>query len=213
MSSSPATDYLADYARLGVAPDCTPTTLEQAWRRVISASHPDRASESFPQAADDLHEATAAYRRLRAFERRYGRLPGHANPIPAPHSFAATASTMREKRHRPAYLAVGLSAALIALLVALPWTTSEIPSAEPSVPDTPENLLTSGTTRATATLKQGDSADQVHRLLGPPILQSHEVWEYGPSHVRFARGHVVDWYSSPLRPLPVASERAPVRHP
>jgi hypothetical protein len=56
---------------------------------------------------------------------------------------------------------------------------------------------------ARAQLKLGSTLAEVESLLGPPLLRNEDTWEYGPSHVRFERGRVSGWYSSPLRPLPV----------
>ncbi|WP_281187141.1 hypothetical protein [Aquimonas voraii] len=42
--------------------------------------------------------------------------------------------------------------------------------------------------------------------MGPPLVLQADLWEYGPSHIRFERGRVVGWYSSPLKPLPVDVE-------
>jgi hypothetical protein len=58
-------------------------------------------------------------------------------------------------------------------------------------------------------IRLGDSAARVHRVLGAPILADRELWEYGPSYVRFERGRVVGWYSSPMKPLKIATEPAP----
>lgn len=54
-----------------------------------------------------------------------------------------------------------------------------------------------------ARIKLGYTQAEVEALLGPPLLRNEDDWEYGPSHVRFERGRVVGWYSSPMRPLPV----------
>ena len=51
--------------------------------------------------------------------------------------------------------------------------------------------------------REGASCADVRAILGPPILGTAEVWEYGPSHVRFEDGRVIDWYSSPLTPIAV----------
>jgi hypothetical protein len=58
-----------------------------------------------------------------------------------------------------------------------------------------------------ATIRIGDPKRRVRAVLGPPIIATAFVWEYGPSHVRFESGRVVDWYSSPMKPLP-ADERS-----
>lgn len=56
-------------------------------------------------------------------------------------------------------------------------------------------------------IRVGSTEAEVERLMGTPIAAGPDLWEYGPSHVRFERGRVVGWYSSPLLPLPVDSEQ------
>jgi hypothetical protein len=55
-------------------------------------------------------------------------------------------------------------------------------------------------------IRVGSTEAQVERLLGAPLVTEPDLWQYGPSHVRFERGRVVGWYSSPLKPLPVDLE-------
>jgi hypothetical protein len=50
-------------------------------------------------------------------------------------------------------------------------------------------------------LAPGMGEDAVRAAEGEPLIMSDGRWEYGPSWVRFEGHKVVDWYSSPLRPL------------
>jgi hypothetical protein len=59
---------------------------------------------------------------------------------------------------------------------------------------------------ATRTIALGATAQQVREIHGEPVSGWEQRWEYGPSWIAFRCGVVVDWYSSPLRPLKVASE-------
>jgi hypothetical protein len=59
------------------------------------------------------------------------------------------------------------------------------------------------------TLAPGMDKDAVRHILGDPLDMHAMRWHYGPSWVDFRCDRVADWYSSPLRPLPVAAERAP----
>lgn len=59
------------------------------------------------------------------------------------------------------------------------------------------------------TLAPGMDRNAVRDILGDPLDMHAMRWHYGPSWVDFRCDRVADWYSSPLRPLPVASERAP----
>lgn len=54
-------------------------------------------------------------------------------------------------------------------------------------------------------LATGMTTDVVERLMGAPVLRSPDRWEYGPSIIHFSGGRVSGWYSSPLRPLPLAT--------
>jgi hypothetical protein len=52
-----------------------------------------------------------------------------------------------------------------------------------------------------ATLHVGMSADEVREIEGEPLARHGGFWEYGPSWIRFDHDEVVEWHSSPLRPL------------
>ena len=49
----------------------------------------------------------------------------------------------------------------------------------------------------------GSSMSQVRKAQGAPGSIDGRLWRYGPSSVRFLRGRVVWWSSSPQRPLHV----------
>lgn len=50
---------------------------------------------------------------------------------------------------------------------------------------------------------------RVQLLQGTPALTNDDLWEYGPSWIRFEKNKVTDWYSSPLQPLKVDASRPP----
>jgi len=52
-----------------------------------------------------------------------------------------------------------------------------------------------------ATLHVGMTADEVREVEGEPLAMHGSLWEYGPSWIRFDHDAVVEWHSSPLRPL------------
>lgn len=59
----------------------------------------------------------------------------------------------------------------------------------------------------------GMDKSEVRDILGEPI-QMHELrWSYDPSWVEFRCDKVVDWYSSPLRPLRVSETYGPMSRP
>jgi len=250
-------DYLADYALLGLQPGCSLLTLERAWRQGVSALHPDRAAPDSDPArlGRRMHELSAAYRRLRQFEREHGRLPGA--PLPAPMSAAgspaqaglpAAGSSSADSvdtvenaaapasprataagRHAGAWLPVlalgsavaitlwgldGSSAPTAPAAIEAPLAAAAPATAAPGAPGGGRAAAPGITDRgaelpigSVRRIRIGSTEADVERLMGAPIAASPQLWEYGPSHVRFERGRVVGWYSSPLLPLPVDSEQ------
>lgn len=227
-------DYLADYARLGLQPGCSVETLERTWRLAVRDLHPDRASDraDAETRSRQLHLLTAAYRRLRQFEREHGRLPGgvlraaragaeaSASQVPPPAAWdAGNLSGSAEARlpsgpRRRSGVAAMLAATGVAVLL---WAGTREVLQEPSVvPDAgTQSMGHPGAGLATPAVRMpqpmrrirvGSTEAQVERLMGTPPISDIDLWEYGPSHVRFHRGRVVGWYSSPLKPLPVDVE-------
>ncbi|TDR44967.1 hypothetical protein DFR29_105150 [Tahibacter aquaticus] len=229
-------DYLADYRLLGLQPGCDLPTLEKTWRRRLAELHPDRAG---PAGADALHSANVAFRRLRAFERQHGRLPLTSAVVDAGGPPAPRSSATRQRRAGALALAcLGVIVAAFGILY-INIKRTESPAAEAPLPavaatalpapapapapaaagkaiaakpaSTRSTAIKPATSRPARQLKLGDSRDNVAALLGAPPLRNRDRWDYGPSHVRFARGRVVDWYSSPRQPLPVTGERPATR--
>ncbi|MBD8524852.1 hypothetical protein [Pseudomarimonas arenosa] len=201
-------DYAADFAALSCAPGCDVDTLERAWRRAISQWHPDRAS-SEQQAAfsERLHQANAAYRRLREFHRIHRRLPGGGASRPSMPGVerlsAQTAPTVTEAAgpSRKRWLWAGGLLGLAALWAILGHSERR---------DEPVRAARVGQVDAATELAQielGSAREQVLATLGKPILIVDGRWEYGPSYIEFDNDRVSNWYSSPLRPLPVAAQR------
>ncbi len=83
-------------------------------------------------------------------------------------------------------------------------------SAEASTAAPAARAIRAPATAASATaIASGMDRNTVRDILGEPLDMHALRWHYGPSWVDFRCDRVVDWYSSPLRPLPVATERAP----
>ena len=230
----PTDDYLADYALLGLQPGCSMETLERSWRLAVSELHPDRAHDSPDVEARNrrLHELTGAYRRLRQFGREHGRLPGGMLRPAESAAAAAVATAQPSGGEADARFesAVGVAtpsqaspsmrrgwqgyvlAAAVAMGVVWAFTPSPDEAASPDhevarALDLPAALTPSvNAASPTRRIRVGSTEAQVERLIGSPMVSAPDVWEYGPSHVRFERGRVVGWYSSPLKPLPVDVE-------
>src|SRR5215467_3261617 len=47
----------------------------------------------------------------------------------------------------------------------------------------------------------GATKDEVRSILGTPVTETENVWDYGPSRVYFENNRVVRWETSPLQPL------------
>lgn len=131
MRGKPGQDYLADFATIGAEPGCTPAELEAAWRRRVSDLHPDRSSPD-GRAADGerrevLSEINGAYRRLRHFQRRHGRMPGSA-PAPGAANDGNVPWDPEPRAWRPerrTWVLALFNAALLGVLAVLVWILLE----------------------------------------------------------------------------------------
>jgi hypothetical protein len=164
-----------------------------------------------------------------AFHRRHGRLPGAPRVGASPgHREASTVSTdagdpfdarhavfhgehaKREEPRRAKSTVQGKRVAMLAVaaLATLGWAMHEASltgSSGHGDEGAPASTGEAGVLReAGATsivLHTGMSADGVRELEGEPLAVHGDLWEYGPSWIRFDHDAVVEWHSSPLRPL------------
>lgn len=207
------TDFFSFYQQLGLDPGCSPDELKNAYRRRVSALHPDRRAgrAGDPAAAADLQELTTAYTAAMRFQSRYGRLPG-AQPKrdagPPPRTRTAT-QTVRARGG-----ALGRIALAAMVLAALGWIAWDDPSTSdgdrgwsgnPAPVDLPGSNPKLPSSVDTQRLELGLDVETVRAIEGSPVMESAERWDYGPSWIQFDHGVVSDWYSSKLRPLHVAS--------
>lgn len=190
---------LDDLNRLGLAPGAAPEALKPAWRRAVSALHPDRHG---PQADRELAEVNAAFQRLQAFAHRHGRLPGHHDPAPRLRQPPRTGGR--------GWMAGALAIAAVFVVLWPQSRPTQAPArteAESAPSATPFATIASPERPALGLpadrLQAGLEPHEVERIAGAPMFRSAERWEYGPSEVRFTNGRVSGWYSSALRPLPV----------
>jgi hypothetical protein len=210
--------FAYDYALLRATPGCDLDELKRCYRLAVRDLHPDRNPELAADSAaqDALSELTIAYRRLHDYHRAYGRLPGEtlrraANP-PDPNRPVAAARPPAGGRRRWIGFALAAGAAFYWL-----WPREAVePAAAPAAVAPPPPASTSppsvrgfsdpyadAESAVRKAVRIGDTKLKVRAILGTPILGTAEVWEYGPSHVRFEDGRVIDWYSSPLTPIAV----------
>lgn len=206
-------DFAALYRELGIDASCGPEEFRRAYRRRVARLHPDQGGN-----ADDVarlqwlnHMVDTAL----AFHQRYGRLPGaphasvHAAPVSAwPHEAAlpaqdagAASGFWRPSRWFVAVAVVGMGALLWRIVDHDRLRTDLSDQARTGIDATPPE-------RRAATISSGMGSQTVLELQGEPHEMQGQRWHYGPSWIDFRCGQVVDWYSSPLAPLPVDAPRA-----
>ena len=220
------TDFLDLYKILGLNPGCGLAEFKQAYRRRVAVLHPDRrtADQVSVIAAERLQQLTALYGAAMEFERRHGRLPGAPPARPPPPeasppsvAHAAIAEPPRRRRRVRWWLAAPAALACVLwLLWDFGWFSGSTDSdtATTAAQPAPANNSPAGQ-RATvqpSNVELGMDADAVRAIEGDPVLTGEDRWEYGPSWIRFEEGKVVDWYSSPLRPLKTTTEQPVPAH-
>ena len=198
------TDFLLLYNELKVNPDCSLDHFKRAYRRRVAELHPDRAQgKASPAAMVRLQALTRLHDEAMRFHDRHGRLPGAnqsaqtgPSDTPLPRARMTPAAEPRSAL-RSILIVVSLLIGLAVLWFLLPDETADdtTDSGRVSVASTaPENP-------AAETLAVGMDEGDVRRIQGEPAFLSADVWEYGPSYIRFEKHKVVGWYSSPLYPL------------
>ena len=207
-------DFAALYRELGIDATCGPEEFRRAYRRRVARLHPDQGGD-----AEDVarlqwlnHMVDVAL----AFHQRFGRLPGaphvptHAAAgapppraaAPPPHDDAAAASGFgRPSRWFVAVAVVGMGALLWRIVDHDRLRTDLSAVARTGIDATPPE-------RRVDTITAGMGSQTVLELQGEPHEMQGQRWHYGPSWIDFRCGRVVDWYSSPLAPLPVPAPRA-----
>jgi curved DNA-binding protein CbpA len=213
------TDFVALYQALELDSGCTLDELRQAYRKRVGILHPDRRDANL-HATVELQRLNALYAAAMEFQRRHGRLPGAlqssttaSGSEPGISTAMSQASAEASRTPRKVRANMGLLLAILALLLISLWIAATPGSGEnaavPVMQPATEPVLASAQDRhpAARSIELGASAQQVREIHGEPISGWEQRWEYGPSWIAFHCGVVVDWYSSPLRPLKVASER------
>lgn len=184
-----------------------------------------------------LQRLNAQYDAAMEFHRRYGRLPGApqaASPGGASVSrelsgvvremhdpFAsrrhASSSAMPETSTPVAHRSHGRIALLLVIVAlgALGWAMHSASSNSAPAGGDDESAMQAGAGGvahdaqvAGLLLQVGMSSDDVRALEGDPLSTRGELWEYGPSWIRFDHDEVVEWHSSPLHPLHTQADPA-----
>lgn len=207
------TDFLDLYKILGLNPGCGLAEFKHAYRRRVAVLHPDRRAGEHTDAvaAERLQQLTALYGAAMEFERRHGRLPGASPVRPLRTETTSPAAPPLSTTHPPPprsrWLLVASTAivCIVWLLRGSEWlpgsdktetaaVTSPLPASGGDMPNRRGSI-------PSPMLKLGMDADVVRSIEGNPELSGGDLWEYGPSWIRFENGKMVDWYSSPLHPL------------
>ena len=209
------TDFIALYHEICLDPDCTPEALKQAYRKRVGTLHPDRQDGRAPPAAT-LQRLNTQYAAAIEFHRRHGRLPGATQQSGAelPAQLATGASDSAPGRNDTTRVRSRSRFPMTILLVVILglWAFAQFVPKEADPPGKPEPLEAASRTMLAAgpdlarVIGLGTSAQQVREIHGAPVSGWEKRWEYGPSWIAFQCGVVVDWYSSPLRPLKVETE-------
>lgn len=191
-----------------------------------------------PRMASRLQRLTAQYGAAMDFHRRHGRLPGapaasasagglQATGDATPVSLGARShdpfahrrpSATAQAAPAPPHAGVKTHGKLVVLLViaalaTLGWGLHE--ASQTASSGTPDEVSESAGAvaqdvgRDAPVLHMGMSAADVRGVEGEPLAMHGDLWEYGPSWVRFDHDEVVEWHSSPLRPLHTGSGAAP----
>lgn len=222
MAANPP-DFALLYARLGLPPDCTLEQFKHACRQRIAQLHPDKspgAASSMPDLP--ISELISLYVSAVRFHRRHGRLPGgqpvaiaRATPSPQarPVAHASEAPDADGAAPPPSWHTWLLVAAAVALLLALfAALDRESVPADHAAANPPPAEAAQGRDPAIETaaitpsqLELGMDQATVLAIQGEPLHHDDRDWLYGPSWIRFEKGRVVDWYSSPLYRLRVAT--------
>jgi len=223
-------DFAQLYAQLGIRADCSLDEFKQACRRRIRKQHPD-VSGPDPASTETqipLSELLPLYAKALRFHRKHGRLPGAA-PAPAPaharavplreRSFATGASTTGTPAPTPGAGAprTSLRGPLLLIALAVGVVFIVLNSSNDGAPASQEPVHAAVPTETQANaapidelLEIGMDMETVRAIQGEPMQKDGSEWIYGPSWLRFERGHLVDWYSSPLHALKTETASAPI---
>ncbi len=211
------TDFIGLYRELDIGADCDPEAFRLAYRRRVADLHPDRTRD--PAAAEALKSLNLRYTAALAFAREHGRLPGSApaasRPVPRPTRASGRGGGPPASRGQPPATG-GLLRMLLLVAVAIGAIWMFLPAGDGGgggdlghLSGAAATLPVAARRPAAAPLALGQDGATVRGGQGEPVSRSGPRWLYGPSWIEFHCDRVVDWYSSPLRPLNSGADRPP----
>ncbi len=226
------TDFAALYRELGIDATCSLAELRGAWRRRVAKLHPDQGGSA--EDTGRLQQLNRLYDAALDFHGRYQRMPGATTSghlSPERYAYQPRQSSFEAETPPSALPASGfnrisryfVAVSLIAIAI-LGWRVIQHDQQNAYFPDVdagPDRVAkvdansdktlpvrtTAKPLTARLTIAPGMGKDTVRDILGEPLDMHALRWMYGPSWVEFRCDNVVDWYSSPLRPLPVSAAR------
>lgn len=205
------TDFMALYHDLGIGADCTLAALRLAYRRRVAELHPDRAGGDHEEALKALN---LRYEAALDFHRLHGRLPGAVpeqmtRPARRVMTPAANETAVASSQGGNALPRSTVLLGLALVLALLWWLSPEIDEPPPASGPNAIGPAAPSDNALSQALQIGMTPSSTIAMLGQPVSwdKDNTLWLYGPSWVRFHCSRVVDWYSSPLQPLKVASTR------
>lgn len=210
------TDFAALYRELGIDATCSLVELRGAWRRRVAKLHPDHGGNA--EDTGRLQRLNQRYDAALDFHARYGRMPGAvaAGRFVDETAESSTVDTWRRTdsvaNEHPAsgfgriprfFVAIALLAVAV-----LGWRIATGREKTGGHAAEHPGRIAAEAGMAAARIVPGQGKDTVRNILGEPLDMHALRWTYGPSWVEFRCDKVVDWYSSPLRPLPVSTAAA-----
>lgn len=211
------TDFLLLYKELRLKPGCGLGEFRQAYRRRVAELHPDRVQHHlYEDAAARLSTLNAMYASAMEFHKQHGRLPGEASvyradPTPRPHAPPPAPPSAPAKRSSWVLTVLLVLAALVVgwILGAVESEGGDDQSSATQLPHIVDTETGPAPVAKVSRIRVGMDSGRVVEIEGQPVTTAKDRWEYGPSWIAFHCGEVLDWYSSPLRPLKVESRQAP----
>ncbi|MEO8364928.1 MAG: J domain-containing protein [Pseudoxanthomonas sp.] len=205
------TDFVALYDELGLDAECSMLEFKGAYRRRVAKLHPDHLGD--PSTISRLQRLNRLYAAALEFQRIHGRLPGATHRISAFANRAEALEQATAQSHTsfipPPVAGKPIDQRYILLLLLLAATAFWLGQQPKPEPARDKQMPVHELRQAAAPLRPvgyvhiGMNKDLVHEIQGQPLNSNEVRWEYGPSWVEFRCDKVVDWYSSPLRPLRV----------